>query len=129
MTVLRHEALPFAFEDRLWKKYNLGTVFNVNTADGTPYDRNPYYEPQEGDFPLPQIEGIKRMIERGALFCACDLATQVYSNAVATQMNLDPKIVYEDWVSGLLPEIQLVPSGVWALGRAQEHGCGYIFAG
>ena len=51
------------------------------------------------------------------------------SNAVATQMNLDPKEVYEDWVSGILPGVQPVPSGVWALGRAQEHGCGYIFAG
>ncbi|WP_370476476.1 Tat (twin-arginine translocation) pathway signal sequence containing protein [Tamlana flava] len=129
MTVLRHSALGLALEDSLWTKYPLGEVFNVKKADGTPYKRNPYYEPQEGDFPLPQIEGIKRLQERGAMFCACDLATKVYSNAVATQMNLDPKAVYEEWVNGVLPGIQLVPSGVWALGRAQEHGCGYIFAG
>jgi len=32
-------------------------------------------------------------------------------------------------VNGVLPDIQIVPSGVWALGRAQEKGCGYIFAG
>ena len=63
------------------------------------------------------------------MFCACDLATQVFSNAVATKMNLDPKAVYDDWVSGVLPGIQIVPSGVWALGRAQKNGCGYIFAG
>ena len=69
------------------------------------------------------------MQERGAMFCACDLATKVYSNAVATEMGLDPTEVYNDWVSGVLPDIQLVPSGVWALGRAQENGCGYIFAG
>ena len=129
MTVLRHNAIPIAFEDRLWQKYPLGKVFEVNTSSGEPYSRNPYYEPQEGDFPMPQIEGIKRMMERGAMFCVCDLAMQVYSGIVATQMSLDPKEVYEDWVSGLLPGIQLVPSGVWALGRAQEHGCGYIFAG
>jgi len=29
----------------------------------------------------------------------------------------------------VLPDIQIVPSGVWALGRAQQKGCGYIFAG
>jgi len=28
-----------------------------------------------------------------------------------------------------LPGIQPVPSGVWAIGRAQEHGCAYCFAG
>jgi len=130
MTVLRHEAIPFAFEDRLWKKYPLGEVFNVmNKATEKPYDRNPYYVPQEGDFPLPQIEGIKRLQERGAMFCVCDLAMQVYSQAVAGKMNLETKEVYEDWTKGVLPDIQIVPSGVWALGRAQEHGCGYIFAG
>lgn len=130
MTVLRHSALGLALEDRLWKKYNLGVVFNVtDNSTGKPSLRNPYYEPKDGDFPLPIIDGIKRLQERGAMFCVCDLATKVYSNAVAQQMNLDPAEVYEDWVSGILPGIQPVPSGVWALGRAQENGCGYIFAG
>ena len=130
MTVLRHSALGLALEDRLWKKYKLGELFGVNdNATGKPSLRNPYYEPKAGDFPMPGIDGIKRLQERGALFCACDLATKVYSNAVATQMSLDPTEVYEDWVSGILPGIQAVPSGVWALGRAQENGCGYIFAG
>ena len=69
------------------------------------------------------------MQERGAMFCVCDLAIKVFSNAVASNMNLDPADVYQDWISGVQPNIQIVPSGVWALGRAQEHGCGYIFAG
>ncbi len=130
MTVLRHSALPIALEDRVWKKYNLGEVFDIKDNEtGVASLRNPYYEPREGDFPLPGIDGIKRLQERGAMFCACDLATKVYSNVVAEKMKLDPTEVYNDWVSAVLPDIQLVPSGVWALGRAQEHGCGYIFAG
>ncbi len=130
MTVLRHSALGLALESRLWEKYHLGEVFGVtDKTTGKPSLRNPFYEPKEGDFPLPGIDGIKRLQERGAMFCACDLATKVYSNGVATNMNLDPKEVYEDWVAGMLPGIQAVPSGVWALGRAQEHGCGYIYAG
>jgi len=44
-------------------------------------------------------------------------------------MNLDKAEVYKDLIAGVLPGIQIVPSGVWALGRAQENGCGYIFAG
>lgn len=130
MTVLRHNAIALAFENRLWEKYPIGEVFEINdNATGNPSLRNPYYEPQDGDFPLPGIDGIKRMQERGAMFCVCDLAMKVYSNAVATKMSLDPTEVYNDWVSGILPNIQPVPSGVWALGRAQEHDCGYIYAG
>ncbi|MER3316962.1 MAG: Tat (twin-arginine translocation) pathway signal sequence containing protein [Allomuricauda sp.] len=129
MTVLRHDAIPFALHDDLWKKYPLGEMFHVKKADGTPYDRNPFYEPQEGDFPLPMIQGIKDMQSRGAMFCVCNLALNVYSGAVAQQMGQDPTEVYEEWKDAVLPGIQLVPSGVWALGRAQEEGCGYIFAG
>ncbi len=130
MTVLRHSAIPFALEDRIWEKYSLGEVFKINDkATNMASKRNPFYEPKAGDFPMPQIEGIKRLQERGAMFCVCDLAIHVNSSGVAKKMNLDPTAVYSDWVSGLLPGIQLVPSGVWALGRAQEHGCGYVFAG
>ncbi|MCA0958135.1 Tat (twin-arginine translocation) pathway signal sequence containing protein [Muricauda ruestringensis] len=129
MTVLRHDAIPFAFHTDLWKKYPLGTMFHVKKADGTVYDRNPYYEPQEGDFPMPVIQGIKDMIGRGAMFCVCNLAIKVYSGAAAQQMGKDASEVYEEWKAAVLPDIQIVPSGVWALGRAQEEGCGYIFAG
>lgn len=130
MTVLRHSAIPFALEDRIWGKYPIGEVFEINdNATKMPAKRNPYFEPKTGDFPLPQIEGIKRLQERGAMFCVCDLALHVYSGMVAKEMEMDPEVVYKDWISGVFPGIQLVPSGVWALGRAQEHGCGYVFAG
>ncbi|MFC3880606.1 Tat (twin-arginine translocation) pathway signal sequence containing protein [Algoriphagus namhaensis] len=130
MTVLRHTAIPFALEDRLWEKYKLGEVFAVNDAStGAPSLRNPYYDPKEGDFPMAQIQGIKDLQSRGAMFCVCDLAIQVYSGGIAGQMNLDSGDVYQDMIAGVYPGIQLVPSGVWALGRAQEHGCAYVFAG
>ncbi len=130
MTVLRHSAVPFALNSGLWEKYKLGEFSGVNDNKTQKLSlRNPYYEPQEGDFPLPIIQGIKDLQARGAMFCVCDLALNVYSGAKANQMGLDPAVVYEEWKSGVLPGIQIVPSGVWALGRAQEHGCGYIFAG
>ena len=70
MTVLRHDAIPFALSSKVWEKYNLGEMFNVtDNATKKPALRNPYYEPKEGDFPMPVIQGIKEMQERGALFC------------------------------------------------------------
>jgi len=130
VSVIRHKAIPFALEDRLWEKYKLGEFFGINgNVTKEPLLRNPYYEPQEGDFILPPIEGIKRLQERGAMFCVCDLALNVYSGFIAQGMGLEAADVYKDFVSGIHPGIQIVPSGVWALGRAQELGCGYIFAG
>ena len=42
---------------------------------------------------------------------------------------MKPEEVKEEWVSGVLPGIQIVPSGIWALSRAQKKDCGYIYAG
>jgi intracellular sulfur oxidation DsrE/DsrF family protein len=48
---------------------------------------------------------------------------------VARTKNLDSEQVKKEWVDGLFPGIQIVPSGVWAVNRAQENGCTYCFAG
>jgi intracellular sulfur oxidation DsrE/DsrF family protein len=130
MTVLRHSAIPFALEDRLWEKYKLGEFFSItDKLTKAPSLRNPFFEPKQGDFPMPVIQGIKQLQERGAMFCVCNLALKVNSGALAQKMGLNPEEVNKDWLSGVLPGIQVVPSGVWALSRAQKNGCGYIFAG
>jgi intracellular sulfur oxidation DsrE/DsrF family protein len=128
--VLRHNAIPFALEDSLWSKYKLGEVFNVtDNRTQKAAIRNPYYNATDGDFPLNGVDGIKKLQDRGAMFCACNLALTVYSGMVAKKMGLDPAAVQKEWVSGVLPGIQIVPAGIWALERAHQHNCAYIFAG
>ncbi len=129
MVVMRHESIPFAMNDDLWSKYNFGELFHIKDTDGKPRTRNPYYAPQAGDFPFPQIQGIKDLQSRGGMFCVCDMALTVYSSMVAQNMNKDPEEVKKEWVSGVHPKIKVMPSGVWAVGRAQEHGFSYCFAG
>ncbi|MBK5286151.1 MAG: hypothetical protein JJE25_12185 [Bacteroidia bacterium] len=53
----------------------------------------------------------------------------VFSAVAAGKMNMKPEDVMKEWTENLIPGIQVVPSGVWAAGRAQEHKCAYIFAG
>ncbi|HEX7017031.1 MAG TPA: Tat (twin-arginine translocation) pathway signal sequence containing protein [Cyclobacteriaceae bacterium] len=130
MVILRHNAIPFGMQDSLWEKYKLGEMFGINdNTTKAPAIRNPYYVPREGDFPLPGIDGIKRLQERGAMFCICDMALTVFSQMAAQPRGLNPEDVKKDWVSGLLPGVQVVPSGVWAVNRAQEHGFAYCYAG
>ena len=134
VVVLRHSAIPYAFEDRLWAKYNFGEMFHaMDPKTEKPSTRNPFWKPKPGAFKIPgfgevQI-GINELQSSGVMFCVCSAALTVYSTAVASGMNLKAEDVYKEWVAGLLPDIQPVPSGVWALGRAQENGCKYCFAG
>ena len=134
LVVLRHTAIPYAMEDRLWAKYNFGEVFKANDPKTEkPSTRNPFWKPKQGDFNIPGVGvvpiGINELQDSGVLFCACDMALTVYSGVVAKSMHLDPDEVKKDWLSGILPGIKVVPAGIWAINRAQERGCSYCFAG
>ena len=134
VVVLRHEAIPYAMEDSLWAKYKFGEAFKITDAvTNEPSVRNMFWKPKSGDFSVPGIGnvqiGINELQESGAMFCVCNMAITVFSAAIAKGMNVDAEEVKKDFVSGVLPGIQVVPSGVWAVGRAQEHGCNYCFVG
>lgn len=134
VVVLRHSAIGYAFENRLWEKYKIGELFKVaDPKSKIDSVRNPFWKPAAGDFSIPGIGvvniGIDELQADGVLFCVCDMAVSVYTTVVAQKLNLTASEVKKDWLSGLLPGIQLMPSGVWAVGRAQEHGCTYCFAG
>jgi len=134
VVVLRHDAIPYAMENNLWEKYKFGEVFKIDDpATKAPAVRNPFWQPKPGDFKVPGIGnvaiGINELQDSGVMFCVCDMALTVYSAVVAGGMNKDAAEVKKEWLAGILPGIQLMPSGVWAVGRAQEHNCAYCFAG
>jgi intracellular sulfur oxidation DsrE/DsrF family protein len=134
VVVLRHTAIAYAFDDRVWSKYKFGELFGAPDPKTKAASlRNPFWQPKPGDFKLPGIGevqiGINELQADGVMFCMCEMAMGVFTARAAEMMNMKQDDVKKDWMAGLLPGIQLVPSGVWAVGRAQEHGCGYCFAG
>ncbi|ANE51971.1 hypothetical protein [Flavisolibacter tropicus] len=134
VVVLRHDGIPYALKDEMWAKYKLGEFFKADDMmTKAPAVRNPFWQPKAGDFKVPGIGnvaiGINELQQSGVQFLACNMALTVYSAVMAEKMNMKAEDVKKDWTAGLIPGIQVVPSGVWALGRAQEKGCGYVFAG
>lgn len=134
VVVLRHTAIAYAFDDWVWEKYKFGELFNAKDPKTKMASlRNPFWKPRPGDFKLPGIGevqiGINELQADGVMFCVCEMAMGVFTATVAEMHNLKQEEVMKDWMQGLLPGIQRVPAGVWAVGRAQEHGCAYCFAG
>lgn len=125
VVILRHAAIPLAMVDALWAKYNLGQVFELKDGEA-PATRNIFAKPLP--LPLPGT-GVEQLLAKSVMFGVCNVALTIYSGAVAQKMGLDAATVKADWVAGLIPGCQVVPSGVLAVSRAQEKGCGYCFAG
>jgi len=131
VVVLRHAGIPWAFEDRLWDKYKFGEMFKVKNDKGETVTKNVFWKPAQ-PFTVPGIGpvplGINELQDSGVKFVVCNAAMTVYSAVWAMQNNAQAADVLKDWQSGLLPGVTVVPSGVWAVGRAQENKCAYCFA-
>jgi len=129
VVVLRHNAIPIAFGDDLWAKYKLGEMFKINDpATKSPATRNPFANVKAGDMPMPDM-ALDRLSARGVKFGVCNMAIWHYSSVAAQKRGLEPEKVRQEWVTGVLPGVQVVPSGVLAINGAQTRGCSYCFAG
>jgi len=125
VVILRHGAIPLAMGDAVWAKYGIGEMFKIKDGDATA-TRNPYATIT--GLPIPGL-GIVELLKSGVLVGACDVALTIYSSGAAKKMNLDPAVVKKEWIAGLLPGVQVVPSGVLGVAHSQELGCAYCFAG
>ncbi len=129
LNVFRHHGMVFGLDDATIKKYKLGEFFGlIDPVTGAPALRNPYYDPEDGVFPLPGLAGIKALQEMGTKFVICDMARKVYAQFVAQKVGAKTEDVYNDFVAGTLPGVKAAPAGVWVLGRLAENKIAYIDA-
>lgn len=122
---LRHFATPFAYTDAVWTKYGDAISRLLQFTDPkTKMAPTVNVLNTSGYGPLLPNMGItvSQLAARGTQFAVCNMATQEISGAVANRMKLDPKAVYNDFVSNLVPNSHLAAAGVVAVNRAQEYG-------
>ena len=124
VVILRHEAAALALGDAMWAKYGLGAKIKVNDGDH-PATRNVYATITT--LPLPNI-GVVEVLKTGVLVGVCNMALMVMAGTLAGPGG-NADAVHQELVANVYPGIQVVPSGVMAVGRAQEQGCNYCFAG
>jgi hypothetical protein len=126
--VFRHNAIPIALADPVWKKYKLGEFFSIQDPDtGAAAVRNPFYATMKDPF-LPDM-ALQKLIDRGVRVAACDMAIHFYSGLIAKQQGLKHDDVKKDWNAALLPGVAHAPSGVVACQGAVARGCTYLYAG
>jgi hypothetical protein len=126
--VVRNTAIPTALDDSVWKKYQLGEVFNIDDNDtGAPALRNPFYTTMPEGF-HPDM-ALQKLIDRGVNVGACDMAIHNYTGVVAKKTGMTHEEVKADWNQAVLPGITHMPSGLVACQGAMTRGCSYLYAG
>ena len=126
---LRHFAIPLAFNNDIWAKYKLGEMFKINDpVTKQPAVRNPYAYAKEEELLFPGM-AFEKLQARGVIFTCCNVALTVLSGMAAGAAGLPKENAKQEWLAGMFKGVNVVPSGVLAVNRAQKKGCTYCYAG
>ena len=125
--VMRQLGTPMALGDGLWDKYGIGEELKLNDpATKQLARRNLFYKARPGSWQGSHSNSLQALTARGTILLLCNIAMHNWSSrhAEAAKRSLDD--VVAEVRAGLVPGTIVVPSGVYALIRAQNAGCAYM---
>jgi hypothetical protein len=119
IVILRHNATPCAFNDAIWAKY--GSVF---AAEMKMTDQKPVANPQN-----TSGETLDALAALGAHFGVCAMASRRFAGLVSRSSGGTVEAVLDEFGKNLVRNAHLTPAGIVAVGRAQERGYAFGYAG
>jgi intracellular sulfur oxidation DsrE/DsrF family protein len=94
-----------------------------------PTSKNPVLLDEKDGIPAPfNNAGLKKQLDRGVTVLACNLALQDCIDLISKTDKVDDAEARKRAVAYLVPGVNLQPSGVFAVTRAQEAGASYVKA-
>jgi hypothetical protein len=129
VVVLRHTPMVIALNNAMWSKYKIGESFKIiDPETNAPAVKNPFLSPKPGVL-LSDDMAVDRLLARGTIFGACNVALHVLSKKLASNAGVSADDAAKEWAANVVPGITIIPSGTWGVNRAQEHGCTYCAGG
>jgi hypothetical protein len=117
---MRHNATPFAFNDAMWGKY--GSVLGTELRLAVKAAANPG-NAAGGSATLDTLIGL------GVHFGVCAMATRRWAGILVRQTGGTADAVFDELSRNLIRNAHLTPAGIVAVGRAQERGYTFGYAG
>ena len=129
VVVIRHRAIPMAFNDFIWNKYNAGVDLKLNDpATGEPARRNPFLNITKDDNKgmVGEAQSLKTLHEKGVIFLGCSNAAMGWAYMLAKKAGTKVEDVRAELKANVIPGMTLLPTGIFAVVRAQNVGCSYM---
>jgi intracellular sulfur oxidation DsrE/DsrF family protein len=130
IVIVRHKSTAFGFNDAMWGKYGAQLSEQANN----------FVDPKTKEIPKANIYAttsnasgrpgpLDTLIKRGVQIAVCQRATRAIAGAIAKAVSSDTDSVLTELSANLLGNGRLVPAGIVAVNRAQEHGYALYNAG
>lgn len=128
--ILRHRSTPFAFNNAIWGKH--GVAITQRSQYNDPITNRP---PKVNVFAAPPDpaqrgrRGLSDVIGRGVQLAVCGVSARNYAGTIAEAAGGTADQVYNEIAGNLLQNARIVPAGIIAVNRAQEHGYSLAYCG
>lgn len=125
--VFRRLGTPMALNDAMWERYAIGEDTRIKDPNTRAFaTRNVFWKPRDGATGWEAAYAIEPLQRRGLISLVCNVALGNWAAATARRTQRDPEAVKAEARENLVPGAILVPSGIYALIRAQNAGCAFM---
>jgi len=129
---LRHAATAFAFNDAMWAKFSTAmaarTKFN-DPKSHAPAVVNVFNSNDHRGLLSNGSTTFDELIRQGMHFAVCAQSTHGLADSIARQGGGEAENTYQTLTSNVVGNSHMVPSGIVAVGHAQERGFPYVYCG
>lgn len=125
--VFRRLGTIMALNDAMWEKYELGAERKIDdSATHAPVRRNPFWRAPANASADAGQNKLETLQKRGLISLVCNVSANSIGYSFAERTKQDVEVVRQEVKANLIPGAILVPSGIFALIRAQNAGCAYM---
>lgn len=120
---MRHRSAPFAYNDAIWAKYGVTLAKRAEFTDPQTKEapKVNFYTPVAPAAPA-RPRGLANLMKLGVQFTVCDISTHGIAGMIASATGGAADAIYKELAANLIDKARLVPAGIVAVNRAQEHG-------
>lgn len=124
LMIFRAGSTPFGFNDKIWLKYSIGLANRTKLVD--PITKSApvinIYNAAEKATSLP-TNGLTLdvLAKMGGQFAICSVASKKLAAVLAKDTGESPESVFAEMQANTVANARMVPAGIVALNRAQEH--------
>ena len=111
--IARHISTPYGYNDSIWSKYGASLAGRGPAADAQAK------EPPKAN---PSAAAVASLASQGVRFAVCSMASRRYAGMIARSSGTTADAIFAELSANLVTNARLVPAGIVAVNRAQEHG-------
>lgn len=137
VVIFRHGSTPYGYNNAVWAKYGKQFATQMKLKDDMAKraaTMNPMLAKAPGGEPMPKgMEWaadytLSDLAPKGVKFAVCGLATKVIAAMLAGKTG-NADAIEAELKANLVPGALIVPAGITAVNRAQEHGYAFAYVG